>query len=83
MSQKTIGSLFVVFLVAGCQTTSGPSWKCSAENLAESRYYGGSTAKIRLAGFSKAGSYSVTKSPDGKTATGKTGNGTPFSCVAP
>jgi len=83
MKRRLIVTLGAGLALAACQTTSGPTWTCSAKNLVDANYSGGSTAYVHLSGFSRGNNYSVTKSADGKTATGTTGNGTPFTCVAP
>lgn len=70
-------------MVAGCASGPGPeptNWTCSAKGLKQSSYAGGNTALIHLRGFSRGARYEVTLSEDGRTATGKTGNGTPFTC---
>lgn len=69
-----------LILLAGCATTEdGSTWSCSAKGMVSGRYTGGTSAYIHLAGFSAGGQYPVTVS-DG-VATGKTKNGTPFTCT--
>ena len=81
---KTVFSLALMSVpLMACQTASGPAWSCSAESMVSGSYSGGSTASIHLSAYSSGGTYGVTKSADGKTASGKTGDGTPFTCVAP
>lgn len=81
-----IGSLLTV---AGCTTTESDTsaaasttaaWTCTADNLVDSRYSGGSSAYIHLKGYGSGGRYRVTRQSDG-TATGKTKDGTPFTCT--
>ena len=56
------------------------SWKCTAAKMKNYSYSGGSTAMIHLRGYSKGGRYSVRK-VNAKKVTGKTKDGTSFTCV--
>jgi hypothetical protein len=55
-------------------------WTCSAANLKNYSYSGGSKAMIHLRAYSKGGRYSVRK-VNAKKVTGKTADGTKFTCV--
>jgi len=56
-------------------------WKCTASKLKSYRYTGGSKAYIHLSPYGRGGWYRVKKvSP--KKVTGKTKDGTRFSCTA-
>lgn len=55
------------------------SWTCSAPGLLSGSYDGGATAYIHLAPYQNGNSYPVVKK--GKTAIGKTSNGTSFVCT--
>lgn len=86
---KNIIVLTCILGLTACATSSGASkqvdagngWKCSANSILGARYDGGNSANIHLAPYSYGGNYVVTKSVDGKTATGTTANGTSFTCV--
>ncbi len=54
------------------------AWTCNAPGLLNSSYSGGDTAYIHLSGFQTGGVYKVAKK--GNVATGKTANGTTFTC---
>jgi hypothetical protein len=56
------------------------TWECSANKLKNYRYTGGRTAMIHLTPYQSGGSYPVTKVSDTKV-TGKTKDGTAFTCV--
>lgn len=53
-------------------------WVCTADGLASFRYSGGDWAYIHLSPYPNGGSYPATKT--GSIATGKTKDGTPFTC---
>lgn len=55
-------------------------WTCSAPGMVSGSYDGGSHAYIHLSGFKSGGRYKVAVS--GNTASGKTANGTRFTCKA-
>lgn len=74
--------------LAGCTTTETDTtasaepkagWACTAPNLINSRYSGGSSAYIHLKGYGSGGRYRVTKETDSRV-TGTTKDGTPFTC---
>ena len=55
------------------------AWTCSASKLKAFRYNGGAKAYIHLAPYGKGGWYAVRKAGATK-ATGRTKNGTRFTC---
>lgn len=71
-------------LVIGASIAADPaaaaSWECSAKNLVNYRYTGGNSAMIHLSPYPSGGTYRVTRVSDVKV-TGKTKNGTVFTCV--
>ena len=78
-----------LFAVTACTTTepdtttaatAPAAWTCSAQNLVNSRYSGGSSAYIHLKGYGSGGRYRVTKQNDSRV-TGTTKDGTPFTCT--
>jgi hypothetical protein len=71
-------ALAAVAVVASAAIAQGKPWKCTATGLVSGSYEGGATAYIHLEGFSKGGTYPVTKK--GNVATGVTANGTKFTC---
>jgi hypothetical protein len=66
---------------AAALTPSKDKWTCTAPGLVSATYTGGKTAFVHLSGFSSGGYYNATQSADGKSATGKTQNGTAFTCI--
>lgn len=82
MKRVILASIFAMTLSPGANA-QGVKWTCTAPRLAEFDYRGGKTATIRLEQYSRGGEYLVTKSADGNTATGKTGDGTTFVCTNP
>jgi len=65
-------------LIVGPVQAAG--WTCSAANLKNYSYSGGSKAMIHLRSYSKGGRYSVRK-VNAKKVTGTTKDGTKFACV--
>jgi hypothetical protein len=80
---KTIA--VIIFVSIGMVTALAPTpaeaagWKCAAKRLKNSSYKGGKTAYIHLSPYNNGGSYKVTKVSSTKV-TGKTKDGTPFTC---
>lgn len=64
---------------SGNAANSHGTWKCSAKNLANASYDGGSSAYIHLAPYGRGHDYPVTKRGRNKVI-GTTSNGTPFVC---
>lgn len=62
----------------GAIDTTG--WSCSARGMVMGRYGGGDDAYIQLVGDKQGGNYPVKLNQAGTSASGITGNGTPFSC---
>ena len=81
--RKIILSVVALLLVAACASTQskdGSVWKCSAPGIAsDSQYYGGDKAFIHLNAYSSGMWYPAVRS--GYTATGKTSDGTMFTCT--
>jgi hypothetical protein len=77
MRITVLAAFSLLSLTASAQAET---WKCTAKGMISGSYDGGATAHIHLTGFSSGGTYAVTKK--GKTATGVTANGTPFTCRA-
>ena len=71
-------ALAATAVAVGAAVAQGKPWKCTATGIVSGSYDGGATAYIHLDGFSKGGSYPVTKK--GNVATGVTANGTKFTC---
>ena len=87
---RTLLTLSLFVFLTACATNQSPKqvdagngWSCSANSILGATYDGGNSANIHLAPYAYGGNYSVTKSADGKTATGTTANGTKFTCVQP
>jgi len=69
-------------LLTGCATLGGGrSWKCNANGLEDSYYSGGDSAFIHLLKYSTGAEYPVKLNEDKTEATGKTDDGTPFTCT--
>ena len=75
---KTIQLVAGIVMIAS--GANAETWKCSANGLVNGSYDGGGTAYVHLSGFPSGGHYPVNKK--GKTASGVTANGTPFTCKA-
>lgn len=56
-------------------------WTCTAQGLKEARYDGSNEAYIHLSAYTTGGKYKVTKNAEGTKATGKTKDGTEFTCT--
>lgn len=63
-------------------SAAAATWTCTAPGLLGFQYSGGGSAYIHLAPFQTGGTYAVTLAKDGKSAVGKTANGTRFTCTA-
>lgn len=61
--------------------TSASKWTCTAQGLKEARYDGSGEAYIHLSAYTTGGKYKVTKNAEGTKATGKTKDGTEFTCT--
>jgi hypothetical protein len=72
---------FVVLATAALvlNPAQASSWKCSAKGIVSGSYSGGSKAYIHLRPYTSGGQYSV-KKVNANKVTGKTKNGTPFTC---
>lgn len=82
---KTKTSLSILIGVVGLSfgnaaTANENVWKCSAENLYDFSYNGGSYANIHLSGYSSGGDYEVSLNATKTVGNGTTGDGTPFTC---
>ena len=75
---KRLG-VIILFTAGLCGSASAQSWTCSAPGMQSGTYDGGATAYIHLSAYSNGKAYPVVKK--GKTASGKTSDGTPFTCV--
>lgn len=76
-------SAIAIGMISGFGMTvpaAAENWVCSAKNLVNYQYTGGSRAMIHLSPYNSGGSYKVTKVSDAKV-TGKTKDGTPFTCI--
>jgi len=76
--------IFITLIVAGCGSTgevkSTSAWNCSAKSLVDSSYNGGSYANIHLSAYSSGGDYKVKLNSSKTIASGKTADGTLFTC---
>lgn len=72
-------ALAMLLCTAFVSDVNAQNWTCSAPGMQSGTYDGGATAYIHLSAYPSGNAYPVTKK--GKTATGKTSNGTPFTCV--
>lgn len=79
----TFFALFSVAFIVSCASDSNmdEQWKCEAKKLNNARYNGSDKAYIHLSGYRRGSYYNVTKSADGRTATGLTKDKTPFTCT--
>jgi len=73
--------LALVILSGSSLGASANNWTCSAQNMQSFKYDGGATAYIHLAPYSYGGDYPVAMNKAKTQATGKTANGTTFTCV--
>ena len=77
-------SLIAIFQLTGCQSNTaksdGGEWTCTAKNMQNSSYTGGSSAYIHLFGYGRGNNYPVKQVAPNKVE-GTTGNGTPFTCT--
>lgn len=67
-------------LAVGAEAAGAATWTCTAKNLVYAAYDGGPKAYVHLKPFQTGGHYPVVKSKDGTVATGRTANGTAFTC---
>lgn len=80
---KFIVAAGVATTLTGCvagNDKEASAWQCEAEGLVNARYNGSDYAYVHLQGYSRGENYKVSMNSAGTKATGKTGNGTPFSC---
>jgi len=77
-----LGAISIFFASSFVMVSSAEAagWKCSAAQLKNYSYSGGSSAMIHLRAYSKGGRYSV-KKVNAKKVTGKTKDGTKFTCT--
>ena len=60
---------------------AGNGWKCTANNIQNASYNGGSSAYIHLRPYNKGKRYAVRLNSNKTRATGTTTNGTSFVCT--
>jgi hypothetical protein len=75
-----IAATVVSIMSTSMTATHAAGWKCSAAKLKNYSYSGGSSAMIHLRPYSSGGRYSVKKVSANKV-TGKTKDGTRFTCT--
>ncbi|MCP4319417.1 MAG: hypothetical protein GY789_26375 [Hyphomicrobiales bacterium] len=75
-----VGATVAVVGVLTVTPVAAATWECTAKNLKNYRYTGGARAMIHLSPYNSGGNYRVTKVSDTKV-TGKTKDGTSFTCV--
>lgn len=86
MNSKLTKILAVVAVSAaftGCvagNDKDGAAWICEAKGMVSSNYDGSNYAYVHLQGYSQGARYKIQLNEGMTEATGKTGNGTPFSC---
>ena len=75
-------SIFVLFIAFLDNPLSAKEvkWKCVADGLENFEFDGGNTAYIHLESYNSGNNYYVEFNASKTVATGKTGDGTPFTC---
>ena len=85
--KKNIASNFLLVISlmlltdASVAIAAEDNWICRAENLITAKYDGSGWAFVHLQGYRTGGSYRVKQNEQGTEATGKTADGTLFTCV--
>ncbi len=73
---------FLGFLaISSHAVAADETWTCKAEGIREFRYDGSGWAYIHLNAYQTGGSYQVKLNEDRTEATGKTKDGSAFTCV--
>ena len=67
--------------IASQSVAADETWTCKADGLREFRYDGSGWAYIHLNGYQAGGNYQVKVNEERTEATGKTKDGTQFTCL--
>lgn len=81
---KIITVVAVSAAFTGCvagNDKDGSAWQCEAKKMVSSNYDGSNYAYVHLQGYPQGARYKVELNDAMTEATGKTGDGTPFTCT--